>query len=188
MPNNGTVHNLSHMPNIKALVHLIRGTDLLPVNVRKVIIGQGLMDGLLDEIGGLAHPAGSQLVDDGLGLFICCIPALLRVNGFELGLEHFDFEGIKDEVLSGVANQISRPSLNGGCRRMRSVDGRGHELSHAARTALASQLLRSYGLSLLASGVALRQSHANNIGQRGGVAFAKEPGRFLHTPIEQRDR
>ena len=41
------------------------------------------MDGLLDEIGCLAHLAGPQIVDDCLGLLVGCLAALLGMNGLE---------------------------------------------------------------------------------------------------------
>ena len=41
------------------------------------------MDGLLDELGCLAHLAGSQIFDDCFGLPFGCLSALLRMNGLE---------------------------------------------------------------------------------------------------------
>src|SRR3984893_13191954 len=64
-------------------VRRVVGSDLLPVDVRKAIIGQGLVDGLLDEVGCLGHLAGPQIVDDCLGLLVGGLAALLGMNGLE---------------------------------------------------------------------------------------------------------
>jgi len=53
------------------------------VNVREAVVGQGLVDGLLDEVGGLAHLACPQVVDDRLCLVVGCLAALLGMNGLE---------------------------------------------------------------------------------------------------------
>jgi hypothetical protein len=51
-------------------------TDLLPVDVRKGIIGQGLVHGLLDEVGCFAHLGCPQVFDDCLGLLVGGLAAL----------------------------------------------------------------------------------------------------------------
>jgi hypothetical protein len=53
------------------------------MNVRKAVVGQRLVDGLLDEVGCLAHLACPQVVDDRLCLVVGGLPALLGVNGLE---------------------------------------------------------------------------------------------------------
>jgi len=56
------------------------------MDVGKGVIGQGLVNGLLDEIGCLAHLAGPQFGDDCIGLVFGSVPAFLRMNG----LKHMD--------------------------------------------------------------------------------------------------
>jgi len=53
------------------------------MNVWKGIVGERLIDGLLDEFCRLAHLAGSQIGDDCSGLLLSRFAALLRMNGFE---------------------------------------------------------------------------------------------------------
>jgi hypothetical protein len=52
----------------------------LPVNVWKAIIGHCLVDGLLDEVGCLAHLACPLVVDDRLCLRVGSLAALLGVS------------------------------------------------------------------------------------------------------------
>src|SRR4029450_6859896 len=59
----------------------IVGADLLPVDVREGVVGQRLMDALLDEIGCRVHLAGPQVIDDRSGLLIGRVSALLGMDG-----------------------------------------------------------------------------------------------------------
>ena len=61
----------------------IVGPNLLPVNVREGVVGQRLVDTLLDEVSCLAHLAGPKILDDSSGLLVGGRSALLRMNGFE---------------------------------------------------------------------------------------------------------
>ena len=45
-------------PNIKALVHLIRGADFLPMDIRKGALGQYLVHAPLNQIGCRIHLGG----------------------------------------------------------------------------------------------------------------------------------
>src|SRR3954453_18017971 len=74
----GSAADLSHDP----LERVVR-PDLLPVNVWKGVVGQRLMDALLDEVGGLAHFTGSKILDDHIGFLIGGCPALLCVDSLE---------------------------------------------------------------------------------------------------------
>ena len=51
-------------PNIKTLVHLIRGPDAAPVLFRKRVVRQGLGHGDLDQLGRLAEPHVVEPSDD----------------------------------------------------------------------------------------------------------------------------
>src|ERR1700745_2010336 len=61
----------------------IVGADLLPVDVRKCVIGQGLLDAALHQLGCRSHSGLAQNVDDRAGLAISRLPGLLGVNGLE---------------------------------------------------------------------------------------------------------
>jgi hypothetical protein len=61
----------------------IVGSDFLPVDVGKGVVGQRLVDALLDEVGCLTHLAGPKILDDRSGLLVGGRSALLRMNGFE---------------------------------------------------------------------------------------------------------
>jgi hypothetical protein len=82
------------------------GSDLLPMNVREAIVGQGLVDGLLDEVGCFAHLACPQVADDRLCLVVGGLPALLGVNG----LEHMAHPGRRD-VAKDVAVEMHHAAL-----------------------------------------------------------------------------
>jgi hypothetical protein len=67
----------------KPLVNLIRGADLLPMNVGKRVVGQGLGHAPLDQIGRRVHLGGAQVVDDRSRLPIGRVPALLGMDSLE---------------------------------------------------------------------------------------------------------
>ena len=74
----GSAADLSHDP-----LERIVGPDLLPVDIRKGVVGQRLVDALLDEVGCFAHLAGSKILDDRSGLLVGGRSVLLGMNGFE---------------------------------------------------------------------------------------------------------
>jgi hypothetical protein len=74
----GSAPDLFHDP-----LQRVVGSDLLPVNVRKAIVGQGLVDRLLDEVCCLGHFACPQVVDDRPCLVVGGLAALLGMNGLE---------------------------------------------------------------------------------------------------------
>jgi hypothetical protein len=69
----GSVANLFHN-----LLERIVGSDLLPVNVRKAVVGQGLVDGLLDKVGYLGHLACPQVTNDHPALVVGGLTALRK--------------------------------------------------------------------------------------------------------------
>src|SRR6202166_270461 len=83
--------------------------DLLPMNVREAIVGQSLVDGLLDEVGCFAHLACPQVANDRLGLVVGGLPALLGVNGLE-HMAHLTDPGRRD-VAKDVAVEMHHAAL-----------------------------------------------------------------------------
>ena len=53
------------------------------MDIWKGVVGQGLVDALLDEIGCLVHLGGAQVVDDRSCLPVSRFPALLSMDGLE---------------------------------------------------------------------------------------------------------
>src|ERR1700722_20374468 len=100
----GSAPDLFHDP-----LQRIVGPDLLPVNVREAIVGQGLVDGLLDEVGCFAHLACPQVANDRLGLVVGGLPALLSVNGLE-HMAHLTDAGGRD-VAKDVAVEVHHAAL-----------------------------------------------------------------------------
>ena len=74
----GASTNFPHDP-----LEWIVGADLLPMNVRKRVVGQGLGHAPLDQIGRRVHPGGAQVVDDRSRLAVGRVPALLGMDSLE---------------------------------------------------------------------------------------------------------
>ena len=79
------------------------------MNVRKSVVGQRLVDSLLDEVGCLAHLAGSQILDDCFGLAVGGLPALLCMNGLE-HVAHFTDPG-RRHMAEDIAVEMHHATL-----------------------------------------------------------------------------
>ena len=76
--NAGPPTDLFHDP-----LEWVVGADLLPVDVRKSVVGQRLGHAALDQIGRRVHLAGSQIFDDRSRFAVGRVAALLGMDGFE---------------------------------------------------------------------------------------------------------
>jgi hypothetical protein len=107
---------------------------LLPVNVREAIVGQGLVDGLLDEVGCLGHLACPQVVDDRLCLVVGGLPALPGVNGLE-HMAHLTDPGRRD-VAKDIAVEMHHAAL---VASLRQLGRRGPHISLRVASAINSE-------------------------------------------------